>query len=97
MTETLVMMAALVAAMGWVIFQQLLVNRLTKRLANVDRRLASARLTLAATKKEVNGCLGENQLLKEVLTDVAKGEAHVWIEDGEVRATRTASRETPIH
>ena len=97
MTATLAMTVTLVAAMGWVIFQQLLVNRLTKRLASVERRLASARLMLAATKEEVNGCLGENQLLKEVLTDVAKGEAYVWIEDGEVRATRTASRETPIH
>jgi uncharacterized membrane-anchored protein YhcB (DUF1043 family) len=97
MTDILILMAALVVAMVWVGFQQRRLTTTLKRLERVEKRLHSAKLTLAATKKEVNGCLGENQLLKEVLTDVAKGEAHVWIEDGEVRATRTASRETPIH
>jgi hypothetical protein len=98
MTDILVMMATLVVAMCWIVYQQRVVDKLTKRLTSMDRRLNSARLTLTDAKREVDECLQENELLKAVLTDVAKGEAHVWIgEDGDVRATRTADRETPIH
>ena len=92
------MMAALVAALCWIIYQQRVVDRLTKRLTSMDRRLNSARLTLAAAKESIDQCANENELIKAVITDVAKGEAHVWIgEDGNVRATRKADRKTPIH
>ena len=90
MTETLTMMAILLVAIVWIIRQEMVLHRANSRLEDADAILNRA--------KEVTGALvAENQLLKDVLTDVATGDAHVWIEDGEVRATRTASGETPIH
>jgi hypothetical protein len=98
MTDILVMTVTLVVALCWIVYQQRVVNRLVRRLANSDRRLNSARLTLTDARHEVDECLEENQFLKAVLTDVAKGEAHVWIgENGDIRATRKATGKTPIH
>lgn len=98
MEALLTMMAALVAAIAWIIRLQRRLTVTTKRLERMDKLLHSAKLTVTGARREMDGCLAENQLLKTVITDVAKGEAHVWIgDDGEVRATRTADRETPIH
>jgi len=76
MIGTLVMMAALVAGGGWIIYQQLLVNKQAETLEEMDEHI---------------------ELLESVLSDVAKGEAHVWIEDGEVRAQKRAAGEIQIH
>ena len=98
MTDLLIMTAALVAAIIWTIYLQRVVSRLTKRSVSINRRLNSARLTLAEVRDEVDYYLEENQTLKDILTDIAKGEAHVWIgEDGLVRAVRKPAGETPIH
>ena len=97
MVGTLTMMVALVVAMIWVSFQQRRLTTTTKRLHKVEQRLHSAKLTLAATKDENMDHKAEIMFLKNVLYDVAKGEAHVWIEDDELRAARTATGETPIH
>lgn len=90
MTETLTMMAILLVAIVWIIRQEMILQRANRRLDDADAILGRA-------KEVTEALVAENQLLKAVLTDVAAGDAHVWIEDGEVRATRTASRETPIH
>jgi len=98
MIDILIMMVPLVVAMIWVGFQQRRLTTTHKRLEKVEKRLTSAKLTLAGTKQANEALMAETMFLKTVLTDVAKGEAHVWIgEDGEVRATRTATGETPIH
>lgn len=97
MIDILIMMAALVVAIFWVGFQQRRLTTTTKRLEKVDKRLSSAKLTLTTTKEANEALMAETMFLKNVLYDVAKGEAHVWIEDGELRATRTATGETPIH
>jgi hypothetical protein len=76
MIGTLVMMAALVVGGGWIIYQQLLVNKQAETLEEMDEHI---------------------ELLESVLSDVAKGEAHVWIEDGEVRAQKRATGEIQIH
>ena len=76
MIGTLVMMAALVAGGGWIIYQQLLVNKQAETLEEMDEHI---------------------ELLESVLSDVAKGEAHVWIEDGEVRAQKRATGEIQMH
>ena len=77
MIGTLILMATLVVAICWTIYQQLLVNKQAETLEEMDEHI---------------------ELLESVLSDVAKGEAHVWIgEDGDIRATRTATGETPIH
>jgi outer membrane lipoprotein-sorting protein len=94
---TLTMMAALVAAVFWIGFQQRRLTTTTKRLVKAEQRLHSAKLTLTQTKEQNEALVADTMLLKHVLFDVAKGEAYVWIEDGELRATRTADRETPIH
>ena len=90
MTETLTMMAVLLVAIVWIIRQEVILQRANKRLDDADAILGRA-------KEVTEALVAENQLLKDVLTDVATGDAHVWIEDGEVRATRTASGGTPIH
>ena len=97
MTDILILMAALVVAIFWVGFQQRRLTTTTKRLEKVEKRLHSAKLTLTATKQANEALMAETMFLKNVLYDVAKGEAHVWIEDDELRATRTATGETPIH
>ena len=76
MIGTLILMAALVAGGGWIIYQQLLVNKQAETLEEMDEHI---------------------ELLESVLSDVAKGEAHVWIEDGEVRAQKRATGEIQIH
>jgi hypothetical protein len=91
------MTAALVAAIGWIVTLELTIRRLKHRLEKHDQRLRSAKLTLSQAKEAVEAATHENQFLKTVIHDVATGDAHVWIEDGEVRATRTAAGETPIH
>jgi len=97
MIDTLFMMATVLVAMIWIGFQQRRLTTTTKRLEKVGKRLHSAKLTLTATKDENMNHKAEIMFLKKVLYDVAKGEAHVWIEDGELRATRTATGGTPIH
>jgi hypothetical protein len=90
MTETLTMMAILLVAIVWIIRQEMILQRANKRLDDADAILGRA-------KEVTEALVAENQLLKAVLTDVAKGEADVWIEDGEVRATKLPAGETPIH
>lgn len=97
MEALLTMMAALVVAIFWIGFQQRKLTTTTKRLVKAEQRLHSAKLTLTQTKEQNEALMAETMFLKHVLFDVAKGEAYVWIEDGELRATRTADRETPIH
>jgi len=99
MTYTIIMMAAaLVAATAWTIYLQRVVNKLTRRLTITGRRLHSARVTLADTKQDNEYLDNEVEALKDVLTDVAKGEADVWIgDDGLVRAKRKPTGRTPIH
>ena len=76
MTDTLVMMAALVAAGGWIIYQQLLVNKQAETLEEMDEHI---------------------ELLESVISDVARGDTDVWIEDGEVRAQKRATEKVPVH
>ena len=90
MTETLTMMAILLVAIVWIIRQEMVLRSIKDELEAADDVLDKA-------EEAVRCVVSENQLLKDVLTDVATGDAHVWIEDGEVRATRTASGGTPIH
>ena len=97
MIATLTMMAALVAAIVWIIRLQRSLTTTHKRLAKAEQRLRSAKLTLTQTKEQNEELKAETMFLKNVLLDVAKGEAHVWIEDDELRAARTATGETPIH
>jgi len=97
MGDILIMMAALVVAIFWVGFQQRRLTTTTKRLEKVEKRLHSAKLTLTTTKQTNEELMTETMFLKNVLYDVAKGEAHVWIEGDELRATRIADGETPIH
>ena len=97
MTDILIMMAALVAAIFWVGFQQRRLTTTTKRLRKAEQRLHSTKLTLTETKRANEELGAETMFLKSVLYDVANGDAHVWIEDDELRAARTADRETPIH
>ena len=97
MTDILIMMATLMVALVWVILLQRRVTTTLHRLEIAERRRNSAQLTLRATKDENMDHKAEIMFLKNVLFDVAKGEAHVWIEDGELRATRTAVGETQIH
>jgi uncharacterized protein YlxW (UPF0749 family) len=94
---TLTLMAALVVAIFWVGFQQRRLTTTTKRLVKAEQRLYSAKLTLTQTKEQNEALMAETMFLKNVLYDVAKGEAHVWIEDDELRATRLPAGETPIH
>jgi len=98
MTDTLIMMATLVVAIFWIGLQQRRLTVTRNRLRKVEKRLHSARLTLTQTKGTNEELGAETMLLKTVITDVAKGEAHVWIgEDGEVVAARTAVGEIQIH
>lgn len=97
MITTLTMMAALVAAFFWIIFLQWKLTRTTKRLSKVDQRLRSARLTLTATKEANEVLTVETEFLKGVLFDVARGEAHVWIEGDELRAARKSAGNTSVH
>lgn len=76
MTDTLVMMVALVAAGGWIIYQQLLVNKQAETLDEMDEHI---------------------ELLESVISDVARGDTDVWIEDGEVRAQKRAAGKVPVH
>ena len=94
---TLTMMAALVAAVFWIGFQQRRLTTTTKRLVKAEQRLYSAKLTLTQTKEQNEALMAETMFLKHVLFDVAKGEAHVWIEDGELRAARAAVGKVQVH
>ena len=76
MTDTLVMMVALVAAGGWIIYQQLLVNKQAETLEEMDEHI---------------------EFLESVISDVARGDADVWVEDGEVRAQKRATGKVPVH
>ena len=76
MTDTLVMMVALVAAGGWIIYQQLIVNKQAETLEEMDEHI---------------------EFLESVISDVARGDADVWVEDGEVRAQKRATGKVPVH
>ena len=76
MTDTLVMMVTLVAAGGWIIYQQLLVNKQAETLEEMDEHI---------------------ELLESVISDVARGDTDVWIEDGEVRAQKRATGKVQVH
>jgi hypothetical protein len=76
MTDTLVMMVALVAAGGWIIYQQLLVNKQAETLEEMDEHI---------------------EFLESVISDVARGDTDVWIEDGEVRAQKRATGKVPVY
>jgi cell division protein FtsB len=98
MIDTLIMMAALVAAIIWIVFQQWRANITFRLLTKSNKRLRSAKLTLAATKETNEALVAENEFLKTVIRDVAMGDAHVWVgEDGEVRAARATAGNTSIH
>jgi len=97
MIETAILAAALVVAIFWTGFQQRKLTTTTKRLEKAEKRLHSAKLTLTATKETNEALMAETMFLKNVLFDVAKGEAHVWIEDDELRATRLPDGEAPVH
>ena len=76
MTDTLVMMVALVAAGGWIIYQQLIVNKQAETLEEMDEHI---------------------EILASIISDVARGDTDVWIEDGEVRAQKRAAGKVPVH
>ena len=94
---TLTMMATLVVAIVWIIRQQRRVSTTHKRLMKVEQRLRSAKLTLTQTKEQNEALAARTMLLENVLMDIAKGEAHVWIEDGELRAARTTAGKVQVH
>ena len=104
MTDTLIIVMPILVAIIWIILQQRRLNAITnnlemneRRLKKAEQRLHSAKLTLTDTKQNNETLLQETLFLKGVLFDVAKGDAHVWIEDDELRATRTADGEISIH
>lgn len=97
MVDLFIMMTALVFAIVWTVYLQRVLSKTHKRLDKAEQRLNSTKVMLGITKKTNEELNSEVVFLKTVLFDVALGEAHVWIEDGELRATRTADRETPIH
>ena len=97
MEALLTMMAALVAAIVWIVRLQRDLTTTTKRLVKAEQRLHSAKLTLTQTKEQNEALVAETMFLKHVLFDVAKGEAHVWIEDGELRAARAAVGKVQVH
>ena len=97
MTDTLILMAALVVAIVWVIFQQRKLTSTMWQLEQSKEIIAAAEAALESADAAVQAGEQHNMFLKNVLLDVAKGEADVWIEDGEVRAARKATGETPIH
>lgn len=51
MTDTLVMMAALVAAGGWIIYQQLLVNKQAETLEEMDEHIELLESVIADVAK----------------------------------------------
>ena len=92
-----ILAAALMAALFLIWFLLRELRKITRTMEKSTQRWMSARKTLTATKQTNEELMAETMFLKNVLYDIAKGEAHVWIEDGELRATRTATGETPIH
>ena len=94
---TLTMMATLVAAIVWIIRLQRSLTTTHRRLVKAEQRLRSAKLTLTQTKDENTDHQAEIMFLKGVLFDVAKGEAHVWIEEGQLRAARTTAGKVQVH
>ena len=104
MTDTLIIVMPILVAIIWIILQQRRLNSITnklelneRRLSKAEQRLHSAKLTLTDTKQNNETLTQETLFLKGILFDVAQGEAHVWIEDDELRAMRTAGGEVSIH
>lgn len=104
MTDLFMIVAPISIAYVWIILQQRRLNAITnklelsaQRLQKAEQRLHSTKLTLTSTKNINEELTQETLFLKGVLFDVAKGEAHVWIEDDELRATRTVGGEISIH
>lgn len=97
MIETAIFMAALVAALSLIGFLLRELRKANKTMEKATQRLHSAKLTLTATKEQNEALMTETVFLKSVLFDVAKGEAHVWIEDDELRAARKPVGGTQVH
>lgn len=104
MTDAFIIVVPISVAIFWIILQQRRLNATTnklelnkQRLKKAEQRLHSAKLTLTDTKQNNEALIQETLFLKGVLFDVAKGEAHVWIEDDELRAMRTTGGEVSIH
>jgi hypothetical protein len=94
---TLILVTALAVTIGWIARQERRYQIVLRRLVKAEQRLHSAKLTLTDTKELNQQLAVEVVFLKQVMFDVAKGEADVWIEDGELRAARTATDDTPVH
>lgn len=90
---TLILTAALVAAAFWIVSQERLIKTITKQLENTEQQL----LYEPEPEPDRDALEAEVVFLKNVLMDVANGDAYVWVEDGELRAARTVIGETSIH
>jgi hypothetical protein len=97
MTELILTPILMVAAV-WIILQQRWLREQHRRTAKAEQRLYSTKLTLTHTKEVNEALVEETHLLRQILTDVARGEANVWIdEQGNTRAEKCAGRKTPVH
>jgi len=90
---TLILTAALVAAAFWIVSQERLIKTITKQLEKTEQQL----LYEPEPEPDRDALEAEVVFLKNVLMDVANGDAYVWVEDGELRAARTVIGETSIH
>lgn len=97
MIETAILAAALMAALFLIGFLIRALRGAHKTMEKSTQRWMSARKTLTATKEQNEELTAEVAFLKSVLFDVAKGEAHVWIEDDELRAARKPAGGTQVH
>jgi predicted ATPase len=77
------LMVILLIAAGWLLYRELAFRKL--RVSEQD------------AKKRVFEMAQHCAVIESILTDVAVGEADVWIENGVVRAQRKTDRATQIH
>jgi hypothetical protein len=94
---TLILTAALVAAAFWVVSQERLIKTITKQLEKTEQQLLYEPEPEPEPEPDRDALEAEVVFLKNVLMDVANGDAYVWVEDGELRAARTVIGETSIH
>ena len=92
---TLILTAALVAAAFWIVSQERLIKTITKQLEKTEQQLLYE--PEPEPEPDRDALEAEVVFLKNVLMDVANGDAYVWVEDGELRAARTVIGETSIH
>lgn len=92
-----ILAAALMAALFLIGFLFRELRKTHKTMEKSTQRWVSARKTLVRTKEHNEELMAETVFLKSVLFDVAKGEAHVWIEDDELRAARKPAGGTQVH